>query len=1025
MSMLVKNLKKIVLSLACILLIVFLIVQVLTIPFSPAVANDNHLSSSLEIKSARSRDSNEDLEYKSLTTFTTGGTKVTFQSAPDGQFAYIAIPPDANVTNAKMKVLGKMPDTINKYEFGGRHSYISGADFDTDGDIDLITTDKDNHTFYILLNDGNGYFNPVQNYPTGDLPLWGTINDLNNDGYDDIAFVNQGGDSITVYQNSATGDGTFINRIDYKIGDWPRSITSGDFNSDGWIDIASITSNDDKLWLNLNKGNNVLKFNNGTNITVEKSPVGIDSGDVNNDGMEDIVIINVADNISVNGSIYSYSVSVLINKGNAEFEPRVDYIVGKNPALVLLDDFNNDGWLDIATANRAGYDISVLLNNNDGTFGNSINYSLIDMPYSGRTMRTGDVNGDGYNDIVSVNSRMNTIQVLGNRGDGTFEGYINYIIPNRPVDLFLADLDDDLDLDAAVCSQNDGTVSIVPNNGDGTFSTFEFYYVGTRPQVIVHEDFDSDGDIDIASANYLGGTVSINVNDGKGYFNKQLDRKIAVEPYAITSGDFDSDGDIDIASADEALFKIVVLPNEGSGQFTEDTVSYDVGGFPYSIEFHDLNGDGYNEFITTNNHELSVSILHNYGNGSFAPFKDYSFNGHHPFGLGVDDMDGDGDEDIVITNYDADLKVVETEVTIIWNEGNGTFVTHTDYEVGDSPRNLKIADIDLDGDLDIITANEDGDSLTILFNLDNTSFGERRDYLVGPAPGGVEITDLNKDGYPDIVITNQQNNSVSLLYNLGDGKFTTHKEYLIGSTPIYITAADYDNDGSIDIATSNILTNTVSVRLDIHYPGNISVDIFADGAVDLIHSGQLSGAASVPDFTEKLKSYITAHKSEAAMTPYGYALLIPIKVASQQTGILELLDLQIDYLMPRDTDGDNIPDAEESDDDNDKMSDDWEKKYNLDPKNSSDAQLDSDEDKLTNLEEYMNNTSPVKADTDGDGFSDFEEVSEGYDPTDKNDHPPKEGNDICFTPGFTVELISSAIFIIIFIIHVSALYKRR
>ena len=126
-----------------------------------------------------------------------------------------------------------------------------------------------------VIDKGNSIFSSFKEYSTGDIPTSTAINDYNNDGYVDIAIANEGGNSITLYQNSATSVGNFDNRKDYKIGDWPRDITGGDFNGDGWLDLATVTSNDDKIWINLNEKKNTISYSAAINFSTERSPVGL------------------------------------------------------------------------------------------------------------------------------------------------------------------------------------------------------------------------------------------------------------------------------------------------------------------------------------------------------------------------------------------------------------------------------------------------------------------------------------------------------------------------------------------------------------------------------------------------------------------------------------------------------------------------------------------------------------------------------------------------------------------------------
>jgi hypothetical protein len=978
-----------------------------------------------------------------LNTFSTGSSQFTVLSEPASKSISIPLPPGVNVTKAKMSITGKTRDPINKYMVGSRPVFILNADLNNDGHSDLITSDLDKHEFYVLLGTGELSFHSITTYPTGELPLWGTVRDLNNDGYLDMATANEGANTITVYQNTGSGEGTFDSRKDYKIGDIPRSIASGDFNSDGWLDLASVSSNDNKLWINLNKKTETISFKEASNLTTDGAPVGIISGDVNLDGKDDIIIIHVSANISINKTKFPNSVSVLINKGEGAFLPRVNYIVDKKPSGLLLDDFNSDGWPDIATSNRVGNDVSILLNKGDGRFKNSVNYSLIERASAGRNMRTGDIDGDGDKDIVSLCSVNNTLQILRSNGDGTFKPFEEYTAGHSPEDLVLEDFDEDGDLDVATANLFDGSISLVENNGDGVYTTSEFYRVGGWPRGIGHGDVDNDGDLDLITANYLGGSLTIRYNNGKGYFPIRYDRHIAVEPFAVIIEDFDKDGYLDLASADEGLFELVLIFNDGDGNYIKrEKLSYELGGYPYAILYHDFNNDGRKDLITSNNLQQSISILWNIGNesgDSFAPFENYSFAHQHPFGLAYGDMDGDGDDDLLCTNlgFESDP---ESNISIIWNDGNSSFTSHTNYKVGINPINLDAVDIDLDGDLDVVVANKDTNSTSVLINNDNKTLTNRRDYGVGPLPMGIESIDFDKDGDIDIITGNHGNDSLSILHNNGDGTFAKHIEYPSGPQPTYISIADFNGDGALDIATPNKLSSTITVHMDLHHPADINLDIGNSGTPFFEHKGKLKKTVDLPDFTEQLNAYLITHETDYIQTPTGPAILVPIKIEADKTGIIEFNQLEIEYFSPDDFDLDNLPDSIDDDDDDDGASDDWELANNFNPKDPADAAGDLDNDSLSNLEEFLNGTEPAVSDsdddglldgeevktyftdpnnkdTDSDGFDDAEEIKEDTDPNDKTDHPEEESEGgICFTPGFGIDGFIIALVLIIILI---------
>jgi hypothetical protein len=123
---------------------------------------------------------------------------------------------------------------------------------------------------------------------------------------------------------------------------------------------------------------------------------------------------------------------------------------------------------------------------------------------------TGDLNGDGKPDLVTANSG-ETVSVLLNRGDGTFEPKRNYATPSRG-SLAIADLNGDGKLDLVTANGRVDTVSVFLNRGDGTFGPKRDYATGFGPGSLAIADLNGDGAPDLVTANYVSGTVSVLVN---------------------------------------------------------------------------------------------------------------------------------------------------------------------------------------------------------------------------------------------------------------------------------------------------------------------------------------------------------------------------------------------------------------------------------------------------------------------------------------------------------------------------------
>ena len=175
--------------------------------------------------------------------------------------------------------------------------------------------------------------------------------------------------------------------------------------------------------------------------------------------------------------------------------------------------------------------------------------------------------------------------------------------------------------------------------------------------------------------------------------------------------------------------------------------------------------------------------------------------------VAVGDFNGDGKPDIVTVNsgiynsatgnYDNPL------VSVLLNNGNGAFAAKTDYAVGSGPVSVAVGDFNGDGKPDLVTVNSgiynsatgnyDNPSVSVLLNNGNGTFAARRDYAAGNTPRSVAVGDFNGDGKPDIVTANvginnrvtgnYDNPSVSVLLNNGNGTFAAKTNYAVGKQP--------------------------------------------------------------------------------------------------------------------------------------------------------------------------------------------------------------------------------------------------
>jgi hypothetical protein len=356
------------------------------------------------------------------------------------------------------------------------------------------------------------------------------------------------------------------------------------------------------------------------------------------------------------------------------------------------------------------------------------------------------------------------------------------------------------------------------------------YNVGDGPHDLFMADLNSDGNNDLVTANYYDGSVSVLINNGDGSFKEKVDYFINANPRSLFLADVgeDTNGDIDIITANYQDDTVTILTNSGVGAFS-NKINYTVGKGPFSIFLGDVGEDQNDDLdiITANTDENKISILENNGNGTFTGKKTYHV-GNEPKGIFLADLDRNGYNDIITNNW------ADYSVSILINNGNNTFKKNVTYPVGGGPRSIFISDLDGDDDEDIITANQFNDNVSILFNNGNGTFVTRIDYSVGARPLSVYAADIDKDEDIDIVTTNLLSNTISILTNKGDGTFLPKLDRSVGDGPYSVFLADIgeDPDNDINIITANNKADTVTILIS-NEPPTISLQE-PDGVDDTV-----------------------------------------------------------------------------------------------------------------------------------------------------------------------------------------------
>ena len=275
------------------------------------------------------------------------------------------------------------------------------------------------------------------------------------------------------------------------------------------------------------------------------------------------------------------------------------------------------------------------------------------------------------------------------------------------------------------------------------------------------------------------------------------------------------DGKLDLLIANYGNSTVGVLLGTGTGSFGGlATYSTGAGSFPYGLAVADVNGDGHPDVLTANIRTNSVAVLLGTGTGSFGNWVAYGTGADSwPNNVMAADVNNDGRLDLLTAN------TFNSTVGVLLGTGMGSFGPVTTYSTGalSSPFSLAVADMNGDGQLDVLTANASTNAVGVLLGTGTGSFGAAAAYDTGAGtrPYCLALADMNGDGRPDVLTANVSTSTVSLLLS-GAGSFGAAIAYSAGqsSYPQSIVVADVNGDGRPDILTTNSGSNTVGILLN-------------------------------------------------------------------------------------------------------------------------------------------------------------------------------------------------------------------
>jgi hypothetical protein len=182
------------------------------------------------------------------------------------------------------------------YPTGNTPQTLAEGDFNGDGNVDLAVGNLNDNTVGIYLGNGDGTFKAAVTYSVGSQPQGVQVGDFNGDGFADLAVSNSGDGTVSVLLGK--GDGTFQAQVPYAVGGSPVGLAIADFNGDGNQDISVDNAAQSSLSQSVLLGKGDGTFQTQLTFKTGNFPYGLAVGDFNGDGYPDMAISNDVDGTS-------------------------------------------------------------------------------------------------------------------------------------------------------------------------------------------------------------------------------------------------------------------------------------------------------------------------------------------------------------------------------------------------------------------------------------------------------------------------------------------------------------------------------------------------------------------------------------------------------------------------------------------------------------------------------------------------------------------------------------------------------
>ena len=596
------------------------------------------------------------------------------------------------------------------------------------------------------------------------------------------------------------------------------------------------------------------------------------------------------------------------NDGNESFTAHTISTAADGAASVFAADVDADGHMDLLSASRD--DDKIAWYENDGSENFTV-HTISTTADGARSVFGADVDGDGDLDVHSASPTDDKIAWYENDGSENFTTHTISTAADGARSVFAVDVDGDGDTDVLSASADDDRVAWYENDGSESFTLRTISIAADTAQGVFAADVDGDGDLDVLSASESNDRITwyenLRVDFGDApvpyptLFAENGARHLAtgltlgltrdIETHGTHSAGADADGadedGVTFASVAAGALDVAVTVNVqgGSGQldawidfnsdgnwggpdeqvFNNVSVSSGDNVLMFDVPSWATAGNTYARFRLSTSGNLTQGgpaqdgEVEDYqvtinppatATGSFYPnaISTVADTARDVFAA---DVDGDGDTDVLAAALNDDR--------VAWyeNVGNAVFTTRTISTTADGVNSVFATDVDRDGDIDILSASFYDDKIAWYENDGSQNFSLHTISTSADGALSVYAADVDGDEDTDVLSASRDDDKIAWYENDGSENFTTHTISVVADAADYVIAADVNGDGHMDVLSASTnddkvawykndgSENFTTRTLNASADGAFSVfasDVDGDGDTDVLSASRLDDA---------------------------------------------------------------------------------------------------------------------------------------------------------------------------------------